>query len=72
MWHLLKNLLFYITLVYLTYGLKAASVLAFGTEVRVFKPGRSRRIFQDEKNPQHASLRKGRKAVCPMSPIYGM
>ena len=25
------------------------SVLAFGTQVRGFKPGRSRRIFQDEK-----------------------
>ena len=25
------------------------SVLAFGTQVRVFKPGRSRRIFQGEK-----------------------
>ena len=25
------------------------SVLAFGTQIRGFKPGRSRRIFQDEK-----------------------
>ena len=29
------------------------SVLAFGTKVRGFEPGRSRRIFQGEKNPQH-------------------
>ena len=43
------------------------SVLAFGTQVRGFKPGRSRRIFQGEKIPQHAFLRKGSKAVCPMS-----
>ena len=37
------------------------SVLAFGTQVRGFKPGRSRRIFQGEK------IVKGSKAVCPMS-----
>ena len=49
------------------------SVLAFGTQVRGFKPGRSRQIFQGEKkNPQHASLPKGSKAVCPMSQIYGI
>ena len=42
------------------------SVLVFGTQVRGFKPDRSRRIFQDEKNPQHAFLRKGSKAVCHM------
>jgi hypothetical protein len=34
------------------------SVLAFGTQVRGFKP---------EKNPQHAFLRRGIKAVCLMS-----
>ena len=43
------------------------SVLAFGTQVRGFKPGRSRWIFQGEKNPQHAFLRKGSKAVYPVS-----
>ena len=42
------------------------SVLAFGTQVRGFKPGRSRRIFQGEK------IRKRSKAVCPMSLICGM
>ena len=42
------------------------SVLAFGTQIRGFKPGRSRRIFQGEINPQHAFLRKGCKAVCTM------
>jgi hypothetical protein len=49
--------------------IKAASVvvwLASGIQVRGFKPGRSRRIFFGRKNPQHAFLRKGRKAVCPM------
>jgi hypothetical protein len=48
------------------------SVLAFGTQVRGFKPGRSRPIFQGEKNPQHAFLRKGSKVVGPTSWIYGM
>ena len=48
------------------------SVLAFGTQVRGFKPGRSRRIIQGEENLQHASLRKGSKAVCPMLQICGM
>jgi hypothetical protein len=43
------------------------SVLAFGTQVRGFKPDRSRRIFQGEKKPQHAFLQKGSIAVCPMS-----
>ena len=43
------------------------SVLAFGTQVGGFKPDRSRWIFQGEKNPQHAFLRRGTKAVCPMS-----
>jgi hypothetical protein len=47
------------------------SVLAFGTQVRGFKPGQSRRIFKGEKNPQHAFLRRGSKAVCPMSQIFG-
>ena len=58
------------TLVYRTNMLlwwSRGSVLAFGTQVRGFKPGRSRRIFQGEKNPQHAFLRKGNKAICPMS-----
>ena len=48
------------------------SVLAFGTQVREFKPGRSLSIFQGEKNSQHAFLWRGSKAVCPMSYIYGM
>ena len=43
------------------------SVLTFGTQVRGLKPGRSLRIFQGEKNPQHAFLRRGSKAVGPMS-----
>ena len=49
------------------YQWSRGSVLAFSTPVRGFKPGRSRRIFKGEKNPQHAFLRRGSKAVGPMS-----
>jgi uncharacterized membrane protein YqiK len=38
------------------------SMLASGTQVRGFNPD-----FSGEKNPQHAFLRRGSKAVCPMS-----
>jgi hypothetical protein len=53
-------------------GTLEISVLDFGTQVRGFKPDRSRRIFQGEKIPQRAFLRKGSKPVGPMSLIYGM
>jgi len=42
------------------------SLLAFGTQVRGFTPCRTRRIFLGRKNPQHAFLRRGSKAVGPM------
>jgi cellulose synthase/poly-beta-1,6-N-acetylglucosamine synthase-like glycosyltransferase len=42
------------------------SVLAFSTQVRGFKPGRIHWIFRAKKN-QHAFLRRGSKAVGPMS-----
>jgi hypothetical protein len=54
------------------FGGLGVSVLASGTQVRGFKPGRSRPIFKRGKIPQHASLRKGSKAVGPMSQICGM
>ena len=47
-------------------------MLAFSTQVCGFKPGRSLRIFRAKKNPQHAFLRRGSKAVGPMSQICGM
>ena len=47
--------------------LKTVEQMAFSTQVRGFKPGRSRRIFKGRKNPQHAFLRRGSKAVGPMS-----
>jgi hypothetical protein len=45
-------------------------MLASGTQVHGFES--EQRIFQGEKNPQHAFLQRGSKAVCPMSQIYGM
>ena len=51
---------------------KIAASVVFSTQVRGFKPGRSGRIFKGEKNPQRAFLRRGSKAVGPMSYTYGM
>ena len=46
-------------------------ILATGSEVRGFKPGRSRWIFSELKSPEYDFLRKGSKAVGPVSWIYG-
>ena len=46
-------------------------ILANGSEVRGFKPGRRRWIFLERKNPEYDYLRKGSKAVGPVSRIYG-
>ena len=59
----------YYLLTYLRLRWSRGSVLAFGTQVRGFKPNQNRWIFQGEKNPQHAFLRRGSKAVCPMSQL---
>ena len=48
------------------------SVLPLSTQVCGFKPGRSRQDFSGWKNPQHAFLRRGSKAVGAMSQICGM
>ena len=42
-------------------------ILASGSEVRGFDPGRSRWIFSGHKNPECDFLRKGSKAVGPVS-----
>ena len=42
-------------------------ILTTGSEVRGFKPGRGRWIFSERKNPQYDLLRKGSKAVGPVS-----
>jgi hypothetical protein len=54
------------------FGGLGVSVLASGTQVRGFKPGRSSRIFKSGKILKHAFLQKGSKAVGPMSQICGM
>ena len=53
------------------YQWSGGSVLPLSTQVRGFKPGRSRQDFSGRKNPQHAFLRKGSKAVGPVSQICG-
>jgi hypothetical protein len=54
------------------FGGRVVSMQASGTQDRGFKPGRSHRIFSGrKKNPEHAFLRKGSKAVGPVSYIYG-
>jgi hypothetical protein len=47
------------------------STLASGTQDRGFEPAEAVGFF-GRKNPQHAFLRRGRKAVGPMSQICGM
>jgi hypothetical protein len=46
-------------------------MLASGTQGRRFKPGRSRPICFGRNNPHRAFLRKGSKAVGPVSQICG-
>jgi hypothetical protein len=57
-----------------TPGLDECNKLLFKQkdQVRGFKPGRSRRIFKGDKNPQHAFLLEGSKIIGPMSQIWGM
>jgi hypothetical protein len=43
------------------------SMLATGPKVRGFDPDRGRWIFNGDKNPEHHFLRRGSKAVGPMS-----
>jgi hypothetical protein len=46
------------------------SMLASGTRVRGFKPGRSRWDFSGHlKNSPHAFLRRGSERICPMSQL---
>ena len=42
-------------------------ILATGTKVRGFEPGRGRLIFSERKNPEYDFLQKGSKAEGPMS-----
>jgi hypothetical protein len=54
------------------FGGLGVSALVFGTQVRGFKPGRSRRIFQGEKILIAPSFGRESKTEGPMSLIYGM
>ena len=42
-------------------------ILASGSEVRGFDPGRGQWIFSERKNPEYYFLRKASKAVGPVS-----
>ena len=46
-------------------------IFASGSEVRGFDPGRVRRTSSERKNPEYDFLRKGSKALGPVSHIYG-
>ena len=46
-------------------------IIASGSEVSGFDPGRGRLIFSERKNPEYDFLRKGSKAMGPVSQIYG-
>ena len=46
-------------------------ILAYGSEVRGFDPGRGRWIFSERKNPEFDFLRNRSKAVGPVLYIYG-
>ena len=46
-------------------------ILIIGSKFHGFKPGKGRWIFSERKNPKYVFLRKGGKAVGPVSYIYG-
>ena len=48
-------------------GRSVVIILASGSEVREFDPGRDRWIFSERKIPEYDFLRKGSKAVGPAS-----
>ena len=48
-------------------GVPVVIILAYGSEVRRFDPGRGGWNFSEHKNPEYDFLRKGSKAVGPMS-----
>jgi hypothetical protein len=54
------------------FGGLVVNMLASGTQDRGFKPGQCRQISRAKHNPQLPFLRRGSKAVHPMSQIYGM
>ena len=68
-WHWNNNniiLLLHFPLLVYPCGL-GAIILASGSEVHGFDHGQGRWIFSDRKNPEYDFLRKGSKAMGPMS-----
>ena len=53
------------------FGGLVVSMLASGTQVFGFKPGRSRWIFRTYKSSA-SFLRRGSKRICPISQLCGM
>ena len=56
-----------ITFLFVDPGGPVVIILASGSEVRGFDPGRDRWIFSERKNPAYDFLRKGSKAMGPVS-----
>jgi hypothetical protein len=56
--------------IYVALGGLVVSVLATGPKLRGFDPDRGRWIFKGDKIPEHHFLRRGSKAVDPMSLIF--
>jgi hypothetical protein len=63
----LNYLLHQLSTYYVDLGGLVVSVLATGPKVRGFDPDRGQWIFKGDKNPEHHFLRRGSKAVGPMS-----
>jgi hypothetical protein len=61
------DLLTSVLTVHVDLGGLVVSVLATGPNVRGFDSDRGRWIFKGDKNPEHHFLRRGSKAVGPMS-----
>ena len=80
LWDLLKELVFLLSSPLLFWefifhrachpGGPVVIILASGSEVCGFAPGRGRWIFSERKNPEYDFLRKGSNAVGPVSKIY--
>ena len=56
-----------VTNIFVDPGGPVVTILASGSEVRGFDPGRGRWIFSERKNPEYDFHRKGRKAVGSVS-----
>jgi hypothetical protein len=62
-----QHILLHLFIRFVDLGGLVVSVLATGPKVRGFDPDRGRWISKGDKNPEHHFLRRGSKAVGPMS-----